>query len=133
MNPEESSSSIEISADRGFNQEFTPEQGAGIMAELCAGKAQRQVAANFNTNQPTISKIKKRWETHQNLRPQQRKGRPKKLTALQILRIDSYISRHRNLTWNDVLIELELKRLNSHSTTPSSQPLATGMKGKEKN
>jgi transposase len=37
------------------------------MAELRAGKSQRQVAANFNTNQPTISKIKKRWETYQNL------------------------------------------------------------------
>jgi transposase len=86
------------------------------MAELRAGKSQRQVAANFNTNQPTISKIKKRWETYQNLRSRQLKGRLKELTALQILRINSYINRHRNLTWNDVLIELELKRLNSHTT-----------------
>jgi transposase len=133
MKPEESSFGIEVGADRGFNHEFTPEQGAAIMAELRAGKSERQVAAIFNTNQPTISKIKKRWKTYQNLRSQQRKGRPKKLTALQILRINSYISRHRNLTWNDVLIDLELKRLNSHSTTSFSQPLATEVEGKETN
>ncbi|EGU73009.1 hypothetical protein FOXB_16481 [Fusarium oxysporum f. sp. conglutinans Fo5176] len=54
------------------------------MAELRAGKSQRIVAANFNTTQGTISKTKKRWEEEEILQSRARKGRPKKLTALQI-------------------------------------------------
>ncbi|KAG7403072.1 hypothetical protein Forpi1262_v018845 [Fusarium oxysporum f. sp. raphani] len=55
------------------------------MAELRAGKSQRTVAANFNTTQGTISKTKKRWEEEEILQSRARKGRPKKLTALQIM------------------------------------------------
>ncbi|KAM5529040.1 transposase [Fusarium oxysporum f. sp. phaseoli] len=98
----------EISGNRKFNHEFTPEQRAAIMAELHAGKSQREVADNFSTTQGTISKTKRRWEQHHNLASQPRKGRPKKLTPLQLIRINSYINRHREITWNDVLCELEL-------------------------
>lgn len=122
MASESGSFGPEISADRESNHEFTPEQRAAIMAELRAGKPQKEVAANFGTTQGTISKTKRRWENHHNLRSRPRKGRPKKLSALQIVRINSYINRHRDLTWQDVLIELELdvsirtlkRRLHSH-------------------
>jgi transposase len=98
----------EISGNREFNHEFTSEQRAAIMAELHAGKSQREVADNFSTTQGTISKTKRRWEQYHNLASQPRKGRPKKLTPLQLIRINSYINRHREITWNDVLYELEL-------------------------
>jgi transposase len=117
-----SSFGSEISADREFNHEFTPEQRAAIMTELRAGISQRQVAEHFNTTQGTISKTKQRWEQHHKLGSQPRKGRPKKLTPLQIVRINSFINRHRHMSWNDVLLELELevsirtlkRRLQSH-------------------
>lgn len=122
MASENRSFGTEISGNREFNHEFTPEQRAAIMAELRAGKSQREVANNFSTTQGTISKTKRRWEQHHNLASQPRKGRPKKLTPLQIIRINSYINRHREITWNDVLYELELdvsirtlkRRLQSH-------------------
>jgi len=108
MASEERSFGSEISGNRQFNHEFTPVQRAAIMAELRAGKSQRTVAANFNTTQGTISKTKKRWEEEEILQSRARKGRPKKLTALQIVRINSFINRHREITWNDVLLELGL-------------------------
>ncbi|KNA96965.1 hypothetical protein FOXG_18208 [Fusarium oxysporum f. sp. lycopersici 4287] len=88
MASEERSFGSEISGNRQFNHEFTPVQRAAIMAELRAGKSQRTVAANFNTTQGTISKTKKRWEEEEILQSRARKGRPKKLTALQILGLD---------------------------------------------
>ncbi|KAJ0126857.1 N-acetylgalactosamine-6-sulfatase [Fusarium oxysporum f. sp. albedinis] len=122
MASEERSFGSEISGNRQFNHEFTPVQRAAIMAELRAGKSQRTVAANFNTTQGTISKTKKRWEEEEILQSRARKGHPKKLTALQIVRINSFINRHRKITWNDVLLELGLdvsirtlkRRLQSH-------------------
>ncbi|KAH7237927.1 hypothetical protein B0J15DRAFT_366195, partial [Fusarium solani] len=60
------------------------------MAELRAGKSQSQVARNFGTSQGTVSKTKRRWENHQDLRSRPRKGRPKKLSALQIRRLHSH-------------------------------------------
>jgi transposase len=122
MAPEDRSFGTEISRNRVSNHEFTPEQRAAMMAELRAGKSQSQVARNFGTSQGTVSKTKRRWENHQDLRSRPRKGRPKKLSALQIVRINSYINRHRDLTWQDVLIELDLdvsirtlkRRLHSH-------------------
>jgi hypothetical protein len=72
----------EISGDREFNHEFTPEQRAIIMTELRAGISQRKVTKHFNTTQSTISKTKQRWEQHHNLGSKPRKGRPKKLTPL---------------------------------------------------
>ncbi|KAJ9412479.1 hypothetical protein QL093DRAFT_2550416, partial [Fusarium oxysporum] len=121
MASKERSFGSEISGNRQFNHEFTPVQRAAIMAELRAGKSQRIVAANFNTTQGTISKTKKRWEEEEILQSRARKWRPKKLTALQIVRINSFINRHRKITWNDVL-ELGLdvsirtlkRRLQSH-------------------
>ena len=93
-----------------------------MMAELRAGKSQTDVAAHFHTTQGTVSKTKRRWEDHQSLQSRPRKGSPKKLSAIQIIRINSYISRHRDLTWQDVLLELDLdvsirtlkRRLHSH-------------------
>jgi transposase len=122
MTPGNRSFGAEISGDREFNHELTPEQRAAIMTELRAGISQRKVAEHFNTTQSTISKTKQRWEQHHNLGSQPRKGRPKKLTPLQIVRINSFINRHRHITWNDVLLELELdisirtlqRRLQSH-------------------
>jgi transposase len=121
MNPEERSFGTEIRGNREFNHEFTPEQRAAIKAELRAGKSQREVAGHFNTTQSIISKTKKRWEEHHNLASQAQKGRPKKLTSQQILRINSYINRHRDITWIDVLkLSLDVsirtlkRRLQSH-------------------
>jgi transposase len=79
------------------------------MAELWTGKSQSEVAGNFNTTQSTISKTKKRWESDHVLGSKPRKGRPRKLTPLRIVRINSYINRHCHISWNDVLLELELE------------------------
>jgi hypothetical protein len=49
MTSENRSFGTEISGNREFNYEFTPEQRAAIMAELRAGKSQREVADNFST------------------------------------------------------------------------------------
>ncbi|KAH7132906.1 hypothetical protein EDB81DRAFT_659661, partial [Dactylonectria macrodidyma] len=79
-----------ISGNRQFNHEFTPEQRAAIVAELHAGKSQRTVASDYRTTQGTISKTKRRWDTEHSNASRARKGRPKKLTALQIIRINSH-------------------------------------------
>lgn len=78
--PEQRSFGPEITANREFNHEFTPEQRAAIMAELRAGKTQAEVAVNFGTDQGTVSRTKKRWQQHENLQSQAIKGRPKKTT-----------------------------------------------------
>jgi hypothetical protein len=60
MASESGSFGTRISADREFNHEFTPEQRAAIMAELRAGKPQKEVTANFGTTRGIISKTKRR-------------------------------------------------------------------------
>ena len=55
---------------------------------------------------PSIAK--RRWEQHHYNHSRPRGGRPKKLTAIQIVRMNSFINRHRHLTWNDLILELDL-------------------------
>ncbi|KAH7236005.1 hypothetical protein BKA59DRAFT_486005, partial [Fusarium tricinctum] len=60
ITPGNRSFSAEISGDREFNHELTPEQRAAIITELQAGISQRKVTEHFNTTQSTISKTKQR-------------------------------------------------------------------------
>ncbi|KAH7120037.1 hypothetical protein B0J13DRAFT_410137, partial [Dactylonectria estremocensis] len=71
------------------------------VAELRAGKTLTKVAEDYHTTPSTVYKTKRRWDTYHNNGSRPRKGHPKKLTAIQIIRINSYINRHRHLTWND--------------------------------
>lgn len=99
---------VEMSANRQFNHEFTPEQRATMLGELSAGKTLTEVASDFNTTPSTVYKTKRRWETYLNNGSRPRKGRPRKLTKLQIIRINSFINRNCSITWNDLILELQL-------------------------
>ncbi|KAJ0134293.1 hypothetical protein HZ326_22654 [Fusarium oxysporum f. sp. albedinis] len=57
----------------------------------------------------TVYRIKKRWDQHHNNTSKPRKWRPRKRSALQIIRVNSFICRHRSITWNDALLELDLE------------------------
>jgi transposase len=96
----------EISGNRQRNHEFTPEQRAAMVAEVYAGKSMRQVAASYSTDPGTVSRTVKRWKEHHNNVSRPRKGRPRKLSALEIIRINSFIKRNRSITWNEALLEL---------------------------
>lgn len=112
----------EISGNRRFNCEFTSEQRAAIVPEIRAGKTLTEVAADYHTTPSTVYKTKRRWESYLSNASRPRKWCPRKLTKLQIIRINSYINRHRELTWNDLLMELDWdisqstlkRRLQSH-------------------
>ncbi|KAH6872040.1 hypothetical protein B0T10DRAFT_499828, partial [Thelonectria olida] len=76
MTSENRSFGEEISGSRQFGYGFTPEQWAAIVAEIRAGKSQRQVAKDYNTTQRAISKTKRRWDNNHNNASRPRKGRP---------------------------------------------------------
>jgi transposase len=99
----------EISGNREINHEFTPEQRAAMVAEIFAGRSYRQVAVSYHTDLGTVYWTKKRWDQYHNNALKLRKGRPQKLSALKIVRINSFIARNRIITWNEALFQLDLK------------------------
>ncbi|KAM6513324.1 hypothetical protein FALCPG4_18936 [Fusarium falciforme] len=108
MAPETRNFGTEISGNRQRNHEFTPEQRSAMVAEIYAGKSYRDVADDYGTDPGTVYRTKRRWEQHHYNHSRPRGGRPKKLTAIQIVRMNSFINRHRHLTWNDLILELDL-------------------------
>jgi len=84
MAPKERSFGQQISGNRQFNHEFTPEQRAAIITELEGGKSQTAVAEEFKTTRSTIYRTKKRWTTQHKLQSKPRKGRPRALTPREI-------------------------------------------------
>ncbi|KAH7190828.1 hypothetical protein DER44DRAFT_110101 [Fusarium oxysporum] len=90
MTSEQRDFGTEISGNRQRNHEFTPEQRAAMVSEVYAGKSMRQAAESYNTDPATVYRTKKRWQEHHNNTSRPRKGCPKKLTGLQIVRITIY-------------------------------------------
>ncbi|KAH6879795.1 hypothetical protein B0T10DRAFT_412749, partial [Thelonectria olida] len=69
-----------------------------MVAEVRAGKSMRAVARSYHTDPGTVSRTKRRWDQHHNNASRPRKWRPKKLTAIQIIRIRT-LQRHLHRYW----------------------------------
>lgn len=77
----------EISANRQYNHEFSPEVRMAMLAKLDDGQSLRAVARQFNTTHSSVQYVRNHFTTQHTVKDDKRSGRPNQLTRAERLYI----------------------------------------------